>query len=58
MRQPAHREVIEENTELTLVIKNLTEAIHHQVVTEPAPENALAGAAGCSASQSTNGAAT
>jgi uncharacterized membrane protein len=48
--------LIEENTELTLVIKNLTEAIHHQVVvTEP---NASGGAARRAESQRTNGAAT
>ena len=36
--------LIEENTELTLVIKELTQAIHHQVVvTNPAQASALVG---------------
>jgi hypothetical protein len=51
--------LIEENTALTLVIKNLTEAIHHQVVvTEPAPANTSARAVRRSESQRRNGAAT
>jgi len=50
--------LLEENTELTLVIKNLTEAIHHQVVIgEPAAENALVGAPERRVAHRTNGGA-